>query len=51
MNSWKQKNPGLQIDPPIPSKVIDHIIFLFKYHIYLISDWFSVSIALLEKLM
>lgn len=51
MDSWKQEKQGLQIDPSIPSKVINHIIFIFKYHIKFIYGWLSVSIAVMKKLM
>lgn len=51
MYSWKRGELGLQIDPSVPSKVIDRIISLFKHHVYFVSDWFSINVALLEKLM
>lgn len=51
MDSWKQEKQGLQIDPSIPSKVINHIIFIFKHHIKFIYGWLSVSIAVMKKIM
>lgn len=51
MDSWKQEKQGLQIDPLYSSKVINHIIFISKYHIRFIYGWLSVSIAIMKKLM